>query len=409
VSIEGAIGIGLLLAGSFLGVPVAIVLGIVLVAFELVRQLWSRRGLQDVHYDRSLARDRLEWGDETTLTVSVWNRQRLPLAWLRAVDAASPGVVVSERPPTASGMGPSALRNAWTLAPFERVVREFHVGADRRGVFELGPVSLAMGDLFAREAASEERAMVDRFLVRPRTVPAPVILDEDRRGGEDRASTGLFEDPSRFVGIRDYAAGDPIRRIHPRASARLGRPVTKRFEPSRDREVLIVLDIQTAEGPAWTVDYDAGAVEALYVTAGSIARSLLGARAAVGLVAAGYTGVPSKFARLPVSAAPGQAGRLLELLARLSSHPSAPFEPLLGLVARTVRSGTTVIVLTTRDPIPFVRHLRGIQRRGAKILVVTCGPDGPSATARARQAGFAAHCVRLDGPWRTAERLVVVT
>ena len=174
MSIEGAVGIGLLLAGSFLGVPVAIVLGMVLVAFELVRQLWSRRGLQDIHYDRSLARDRLEWGDETTLTVSVWNRQRLPLAWLRAADTAGPGVVVRERPLMASGTGRSALRNVWTLAPFERVVREFHVGADRRGVFELGPVFLGMGDLFAREAASEERAMVDRFLVRPRTVPAPV-------------------------------------------------------------------------------------------------------------------------------------------------------------------------------------------------------------------------------------------
>ena len=184
--------------------------------------------------------------------------------------------------------------------------------------------------------------------------------------------------------------------------------MTKRFEPSRDREVLIALDIQTAEGPAWTVDYDADAVEALYVTAGSIARSLLASRAAVGLAAAGYTGVASRFARLPVSAAPGQAERLLDLLARLSSHQSAPFEPLLGLVARTVRSGTTVIVLTTRDPLPFVGHLRGIQRRGATILVVTCGPDGPSAAARARRAGFAARCVRLDGPWRTAERVVVV-
>ena len=64
--------------------------------------------------------------------------------------------------------------------------------------------------------------------------------------------SGLAEDPSRFAGIREYTPGDPIKRIHPRASARLGRPSTKRFEPSRDREVLIALDIQTTAGPVGT-------------------------------------------------------------------------------------------------------------------------------------------------------------
>jgi uncharacterized protein (DUF58 family) len=408
MSLEGLVGLGLLLAGSFLGVPVAVVLGIVLLLFEVVRQLWARRGLRDVHYARRLGRDRLGWGDETSLTVSIWNRRRVPLAWLKADDTASAGVIVRERPLVLSGEGDRVLRNVWTLAPFERVVREFHVRADRRGVFELGPVSLGVGDLFAREAATEQRELVDHFLVRPRTVAAPVLLSEDRLGGEDRALAGLSEDPSRFAGIREYAPGDPIRRIHPRASARLGRPVTKRFEPSRDREVLIALDIQTGSGPSWDVDFDSEAVEALYVIAASVARSLLAARAAVGLTAAGYTGVESRYARLPISSAPGQTERLLDLLARLSSHPSAPFERLLGMVARTVRPGTTVIVLTTRDARPFIAHLRGIQRRGATVLVVTCGPDGPADAARCRSAGLAARCVGLDGPWRTAERLAVV-
>jgi Uncharacterized conserved protein (some members contain a von Willebrand factor type A (vWA) domain) len=405
---QGVVGITLLLAGSFLGVPVAVVLGIVVLLFEGVRLLWSRRGLADIHYTRRLGRDRLEWGDTTSLTVSIWNRRRLPLAWLRADDAASTGVVVSERPLVLSSSGERVLRNVWTLAPFERVVREFHVRADRRGVFELGPVALEVGDLFAREAASGELTLVDHFLVRPRTVAAPILLGEDRWGGADRAHAGLSEDPSRFAGVREYAPGDPIRRIHPRASARLGRPVVKRFEPSRDREVLIALDVQTSPGPSWSMDYDVEAVEALYVTAASIARSLLGTRAAVGLTATGYSGVASRFASLPVSAAPGQTERVLDLLARLSSHPSAPFERLLGMVARTVRPGTTVVVLTARDPSPFIAHLRGIQRRGASILVVTCGPQGPADAARARAAGLTARCVRLDGPWRTAERLAVV-
>jgi hypothetical protein len=41
----------------------------------------------------------------------------------------------------------------------------------------------------------------------------------------------------------------------------------KRFEPSREREVLIALDVQTAEGPVWDALSGSDDVEALYVVA----------------------------------------------------------------------------------------------------------------------------------------------
>src|SRR5215207_1843719 len=211
----------LLLVGTFLGVPVAIALSIVVLLIEVIRSFWARFGLDRVTYARRLERDRITWGEEIPVGIEVWNRKRMPLAWLRAEDEASPGVIVRERPLMIGGRGGRVLRNAWTLAPYERVTRRFHVSAERRGVYELGPVGLSVGDLFAREAAAEERAGVDRFLVRPRTVPAAALQRRNTWGGEDRARLGLSEDPSRFAGIREYQPGDPLRRVHPRASARL--------------------------------------------------------------------------------------------------------------------------------------------------------------------------------------------
>ncbi len=397
----------LLLLGTFLNVPVAVILAIVVILLEVVRQVWTRYGLRGVVYARRLERDRITWGEEIPTTVEIWNRKRLPLAWLRAEDAASPGVVVRERRLAVGGRGQRVLRNAWTLAPFERVTRHFHVGAERRGVYELGPVDLTVGDLFAREAAAEERNQVERFLVRPRTVPAGVLHRRDTWGGADRALAGLAEDPARFAGIREYAPGDALRRVHPRASARLGRPVVKRFEPSRDREVLIALDVQLRDGPAWDLGSDPEEVESLFVVAASLARSLALERASFGLAAAGYHGAESRFAMLPVSEAPGQAERVFDLLARLSSHPSAPFESLLSRVLRVVRPGTTVVVVTGRDPSSFVGHLRRLEQAGCPVVVVACGTSGPADAARARMAGLTARSARLDGPWRTAEHLAM--
>jgi uncharacterized protein (DUF58 family) len=397
----------LILAGTALDVPIAMVLGIVTLLLETIRQVWARYGLRDVTYRRELATNRTSWGDDIPMTVEVWNRKRLPLAWLRADDEATHGVVVRERALVEGESGAGVLRNVWTLAPFERVIRYFHVGAARRGVFVVGPVDLAVGDLVARRAATETRPLAHTFLVRPRTVAAPPLERPERWGGVERVRAGLTEDPSRFAGVRPYAPGDPLRRIHQRSSARLGRPVTKRFEPSRDREVLIVLDVQTDHGPTWEIAFDDDAVEGLYVVAASIARSLAAERAAFGIAAAGYTGAETRIAHVPISAAPGQAERVLDLLARLSSHASAPFERLLIFVNRVARPGTTILLLTARDPAPFAAHLRRIERSGCPVMVVASGREAAHDAARARTLGFAARTAHFDGPWRTAEGLVV--
>jgi uncharacterized protein (DUF58 family) len=362
-----------------------------------------------VTYRRTLAGDRTTWGDEIPMTVEVWNQKRLPLAWLRADDDATFGVVVRERELVDGSRGSGALRNVWTLAPFERVTRTYHVGAERRGVYDLGPVDLAVGDLFARQAAVEERADRARFIVRPRTVGTTGIERPDQWGGTERSKAGLTEDPSRFAGVRPYAPGDPLRRVHQRASARLGTPVTKRFEPSRDREVLIVLDVQTAHGPAWEMAYDPEDVESLYVVGASVARALAGEKAAFGLAAAGFTGAETRFATVPISSSGGQAERVLDLLARLSTHASAPFERLLALVRRIARPGTTLLIVTARDPTPFAGWFRRLEAGGCRVVIIACGRDAVGDAARARSAGFSARPARLNGPWQTASALEVAS
>jgi uncharacterized protein (DUF58 family) len=397
--------LGLMLIGALLGVPVAAVLGIVVLMLETVHAIWAQRGLRGVRYRRHLATHRMAWGDRIDLDVEVWNRKRLPLAWLRADDAISPGLAIQgHRSVETEVFGPT-LRNSWTLAPFERVVRHLGITAERRGVFTIGPVDVSVGDLFARQAAATELADVDTITVWPRTVASSSVVRPERWGDLDRSRKGLIEDPSRFAGVRPYSPGDPLRRIHPRTSARLGRPMTKRFDPSRERDVLIALDLQTEPGATWELSVDDDVVEGLFVIAGSIARSLAAERAAFGLTAAGYSGLPTRFADVPVAHAGGQAERVLDLLARLSSTPSAPFETLLARIARRHSSGTTVVVITARAPGPFIRPLRGLRKAGFGVAIVAAGPDAVVHAAAAREAGVVARAAILDGPWRVAGQL----
>ena len=237
----------------------------------------------------------------------------------------------------------------------------------------------------------------------PTTELAPI----DRWGDLDRARQGLVEDPSRFAGVRPYAPGDPVRRVHARTSARLDHPMLKRFEPSRDREVLVALDVQTSDGPAWDLGLTDDEVEALYVVAASLVRQLARRRTAFGFMAAGYTGAEARVAQVPVSTAPGQAERVLDLLARLSVHATMPFERLLSAAARDTRPGSTIIVLTARDPRPFAPALRRLERRGGARRRRRVRPRGRGQAAIARHLGFVARRATMNGTWRTADRLVI--
>jgi uncharacterized protein (DUF58 family) len=187
--------------------------------------------------------------------------------------------------------------------------------------------------------------------------------------------------------------------------------MSKRFEPSRDRDVLLVLDLEPPDRPPGAVETkpDAAddATEGLIVIAASLIRSLGQVHAAFGLAAAGFTPAGRRVAFLPVSSAPGQMERGLDLLARLSTQPSTSFDRLAAFVARAARDGTAVVVLTGRDAAQLLRPLRSLQRQGLSVSLLASGDTAADAARTARAAGLPADRIDLDGPWRTATRVAL--
>lgn len=407
MSAQGIVGIALIVVGSLVVNALVVVLGVAAVLFDIVRIGWTGRALRRVTYTRRLGAPHLVAGDEVPLTIEIWNGKRLPLPWIRADDRASANVAIRHRSlATLEDFG-IAFRNAWTLAPFERVARHFTLSADRRGTLELGPVRLTAGDLFARQADERLDEAIDRWLVRPPIVPVAVPRAGDPWGLADRARRGLLEHPTSYAGVRDYRPGDALRRIHARTSARLGRPVVKRFDPARERDVLVLLDIQTIEGAAWQTAFEESLAESLCIAAGSLAARLLADGAAVGLAVAAHAASLRPVAFLAPSEAPGQLGRILDTLARLSPFPSASFERLAGGLARLLRPGATIVVLTARDAAPLAPTLRRLERLGFRTSVLALGPRAEGSRAGVRSAGIGWHAIELVGGWRTPERLLV--
>ncbi len=401
-------GLGLVLVGAWAGTPGLLLVGSLGLLVEGSRAVWARFGLGGLEYERHLATDRAVCGDVIALDLTVRNRKALPLAWLRAVDLVSDGVTVRERDtvPTERA-GQLALANAWSLAGFERVVRHYHVLANRRGVYALGPVRLTVSDVFARSAASRELPGRARYLVRPRMVSLRMADAPRAWLGPQPARRGLLEQSQLFAGIRPYQPGDPLRSVHWPSTARTGRPQVKRYDPALQHEVLIALDIATPASDLAVGSFDDDLVEGLCVAAASLARHLLADEVACGLAVAAFTGVVRRFAYLPPGSGPRQLGRLGDLLARLSSVPSAPFEELLSGLPTVLRPGATVLVLSSRDPTRRLATERRLGRLGFAVQHVAFGPRAAEAARRARSAGVAAFVARLEPDWQTGEALEV--
>jgi uncharacterized protein (DUF58 family) len=299
------------------------------------------------------------------------------------------------------------LANAWSLLWYERVIRHLRIDARRRGVFAFGPIRLTVSDLFERGTNSEERELTDELLVRPRTVPVRTAEPARAPLGTSRTRISLFTDPAQFAGVRAYQRGDPARQIHWRATARVGQPVSRRYEPVNERHVLLAVDLQTVPGPHWLMLFDDEQVEALCVAAASLARRFLRDGAACGLMLGTQLAGGRRWAYLPPSSATGQLGRIEDVLARVQPIVSLPFEQLLAVVPRRLPAGGTVAVLSARDPSPFVDPLRRLSRSGYAVRFVALGDDREAHGRLISTRGLDAAAATLSPTWREADALVV--
>ncbi len=123
----------------------------------------------------------------------------------------------------------------------------YQLKCNRRGYHQIGPLVVETGDLFGLHRRYRVLTSPHFLLVYPEVVPLEGFELASRRPiGEVRISHRLYEDPTRIAGVRRYEAGDPLNRIHWRATARTGQFHSKIYEPSCIVGATLLLDFHQA-------------------------------------------------------------------------------------------------------------------------------------------------------------------
>ena len=404
-----ALGGAMAFVGALADAPGVLLIAALTIGYGSLTNVWSRFGMRRVEYTRTLGTKRTVAGDSVPLDITVWNRKPLPLPWVTAEDRIGDALIVRERPQMYRDDAPQQalrLRNDWALAWYERVVRHFHLDDIRRGSYRFGPVDLRVRDVLGRMAVEDQVGRPDTLIVAPAMAAVRYAEHEMRPLGEHRARRSLSVDPALFAGVRPFQPGDSLRHVHWRATARLGSTVTRRLEPARAREVVVVVDVQTTDGPSW-LTWDEDVFENLNVIAASVVRRLLADGASVGLAAANYAGSPQKFAWLGPRASLAQLPRAGELLARIGPVPSASLTALLGWLTRRVPPDAAIVLISARHPHAHLSALRHLHRLGFGVELVTTGPAAKGNASAARRARLRVKSGTVEPNWKDPDAVTL--
>ncbi|MGF3057489.1 DUF58 domain-containing protein [Microbacterium sp. YY-01] len=146
--------------------------------------------------------------------------------------------------PVGSGRGEFAVSR---LAPGETSEELFAIPTHRRGVVQVGPVSIVRGDPFGLfERAHRREEPVDLF-VHPRTVRFPGQSLGFVRDLEGLPATDLSRDDVSFHTLNEYQPGDDLRRVHWRSTARTGTLMVRQYEETRRSHFVIGLSTSRRE------------------------------------------------------------------------------------------------------------------------------------------------------------------
>lgn len=358
-----------LLGGVITGSQIYYRLSYVWLLLYLGNWVWAILSLRGVRVKRNARSLRAQLGQIFEERFDVINDSRLPRVWLEVRDASSlPGSLSSQVFTQIGG------RQGRTYIARTRLVK--------RGVYALGPTQLISGDLFGlfpqqKEIPAEAALLVYPMLVDIRAFPGPIGLIT----GGDALRRRTPQITPNAAGVREYAPGDSMSRIHWPSTARRDMLMVKEFELDPQAEVWIFMDAEQrllAEMP-WNPDFEVKSAwdknvriglppsteEYSASIAASLARYYIRMKRAVGLVSRGENPV-----LLPSDRGGRQLIKILESLALWKADGDLPLLGLIEAQAQNIPRGSTVILVTPSTEKEIELATDYLVRRGLRPIVV---------------------------------------
>ncbi len=383
------LAVALIFRLGLLAYAMYVVLG-VLVVSRFLANAWA----EGLSAERELSRHDAEIGDRVVVNLAIRNKSFWLVPWVLVEDLLPREAVLFDPPRLAV----EGRRAQLVMIPGGGTRRlNYSFVCNRRGYYQIGPLTLETGDLFGLHRKYLLSALPQFVLVLPKVIPLTGYDISSRRPiGEVRMSYRLYEDPTRISGVRPYEQGDPLNRVHWRATARTGVLHSKTYEPSTIAGATILVDFHAAAHAPKDEPFRS---ELAITAAASIANALYLMGQQVGLVSNGRDAADrirtEGFARdartreqaqksaavketsdrlqplvVPARRGAEQLSRILESLARLELTDGLPLPALILETTSRLPRDATVIVILPRVTSEETIALGMLKRQGFAVVAL---------------------------------------
>jgi len=391
-----AAGVTAIVCAVVLGQTSLARVGVLVLTLPLVTAVLLARSRYRLALVRTVTPQLVAAGQPARVDLTLTNEGRTPNGVLLLEDHVP--YVLGTRPRfVLGGIGPGWRRHV-----------SYQVRSDVRGRFEIGPMTVRVGDPFGLIELGRAFQTTVPLVVTPRTVPLPTIpLGGAWTGSGDNRPRAFATGSAEDVTVREYRRGDDLRRVHWRSSARVGELMVRREEQPWQSRATLFLDNRLRAHRGQGV---ASSLEAAVSAAASVAVHLSHRGFTVRLVTA--TGEDPSSA-WHVRDADLNTGPLLEALAVVQATHHAQLDT--SWLTESGHGGLTVAIFGSvgDNDVPVLRRM---QLHAGSAMAIALDVDAWVSPARSTggsspvltQQGWRAVSLRprdrLDGVWQELGR-----
>ncbi|HUX22083.1 MAG TPA: DUF58 domain-containing protein, partial [Spirochaetia bacterium] len=276
----------------------------------------------------------------------------------------------------------------FTLAPGGSETHVATLRGEHRGEFSYGPARIHGSDLFGFFHWERTDPVRGRAIVFPHIYPIFLQNRQGVAGGSLTIGDPVYEDVTRFRSLREYAAGDELKRVNWKASAKSGKLYTTEYERTLTAGVKILLNLMEDDYPARKRDQN---IERAVEVAAALVFSYTTLGQPVGIVAAAAVSPERAPGQRGTAAGGTQSGRLaydpksgwphsqqlFELLARLATeHGTADYLELVSGHPGGMPTGVRLLLVGPRVTPVQVDQIRTLRARHVPIDFFEVGSGG---------------------------------
>jgi len=207
--------------------------------------------------------------------------------------------------------------------------------------------------------------------------PLPVFAGFNQKSDRTETGSNIAGDGSTFFGLREYRIGDPINRIHWKATARAGKPLCSEQEEDRVNRYYIFMDLRESKKRGEGRESN---LEASIRIAATLSRQLLNLNCPVRIYL-----MDSDLSRSPHSFTTSDIHRILRFLGGMEYTRAGDFPHAVERQIRDVPPGSYLIFILPDGDAESVSLIDGLRHAPYSLFAIFNLPDRDSISNLARE------------------------